>query len=79
MQTVDIYSELVCKYNVQFYDITLKYQNENVRHLMKYSKYNVHGPMRRNRVHIYHTAGVDVDVATQRRNIRRLEVMFKIA
>ena len=37
---------------------------------MKYSKYNVHGPRGRNRVHIYHRAGVDVDVATQRRNIR---------
>ena len=39
MQTVDIYSDLVCKY-VKF-DIMLKCKNENVRHLMKYSKYNV--------------------------------------
>ena len=41
-----------------------------MRHLMKYSKYNVHGPLGRNRVRIYHTVGVDVDVATQRRNVR---------
>ena len=31
----------------------------------------VHG---RTRVHIYHTEGIDVDVATQRRNIRRYTI-----
>ena len=45
-----------------------------MRHLMKYPKCNVHGPLGRNRVHIYHTAGFDVDVATQRRNIRRYTI-----
>ena len=35
-----------------------------MQHLLKYSKY----------VHIYHTVGVDVDVATQRRNIRRYTI-----
>ena len=73
MQSVDIYSELVCKY-VKFYDIMLKCENENVRHLMKYSKYNAHGPPEKTRVHIYHTVGVDIDVATQRRNIRRYTI-----
>ena len=29
----------------------------------------MHGPLGRNRVRIYHTAGVGVDVATQRRNV----------
>ena len=52
----------------------LKCENENVRHLIKYSKYNVHGPLGRNRVHIYHTEGIGVDVATQRRNIRRYTI-----
>ena len=37
---------------------------------VQYSKYNVHGPLGINRVHIYHTAGVGVDVATQRMNVR---------
>ena len=71
--TLDIHSELVCRY-VKFYDIMLKCENENVRHLIKYSKYNVHGPLGRNHVHIYNTAGVDVYVATQRRNIRRYTI-----
>ena len=34
----------------------------------------MHGSLGRNHVHIYHTAGVDVDVATQRRNIRKYTI-----
>ena len=45
-----------------------------MRHLMRYSKYDVHGPLGRNRVRIYHAAGVDVDGATQRRNVRRYRI-----
>ena len=55
------YSELVCRYYVKFYDIMLMCDNENVRLGPILSTVGTgHGPLGRNRVHIYHTVGVDV-------------------
>ena len=67
MQTVNMNSELVCHY-VKLYDNMCQCNNTNANFI---TKYNVHGPLGRNHVHVYITEGINVDNVRARRKVRK--------
>ena len=70
MQTVNMNSELVCRY-VKLYDnIMCKCNNINVNYIAKYAKYNVHGPLGRNDVQVYLNEGIEMENENERCKIR---------
>ena len=69
MQTINMNSELVCRY-VKLYDIMCKCKNINVNFIAKYAKYNVHGPLGRNYVQVYLNEGIEMENENARRKIR---------
>ena len=56
---VNMNREFVCRY-VKLYDNMCQCKNTNVNSIAKYAKYNVHGPLGRNLVHVYIAKGINV-------------------
>ena len=68
MQTINMNSELVCRY-IKLYDNMCKCNNINVNFIAKYAKYNVHGPLGRNYVQVYLNEGIEMENENARRKI----------
>ena len=64
----------VCRY-VKLYDNLCQYNNTNANFIARYAKYNVHGPLGRNHVHVYIsiTEGINVDNV---KACRKVQYMF---